>query len=73
MGRLLTNRTVALLWIVATWLTATAVWTAAGLTPGATKASLIGNILAAVVVTGFASWATARRLSRAEPQSATRD
>jgi len=57
---------VVVLWIVATWLTANAVWAAAGLSPGTTQASLIGEILAAILVTGFASWGTARRL---RPQS----
>ncbi|WP_157581310.1 hypothetical protein [Phycicoccus sp. Root563] len=61
MGNWLTTRTVVLIWIVAAWLTASAVWAAAGLSPGMTHSSLIGEILAAIVSTGVAGWATAFR------------
>ena len=63
-GNLLTTRTVVLLWILAAWLTAGAVWAAAGLSPGTTQGKLIGEILAAVFVTGFGGWATAFRFRR---------
>src|SRR5690348_10798417 len=51
-GKLLTTRTVVLLWILAAWLTAGAVWAAAGLSPGVTRGKLIAEILAAVLVAG---------------------
>lgn len=63
-GNLLTTRTVVMLWILAAWLTAGAVWAAAGLSPGMTQSKLIGEILAAIFVTGFGGWATAFRLRR---------
>lgn len=63
-GNLLSTRTVVLLWILAAWLTAGAVWTAAGLSPGMTQGKQIGEILGAIFVTGLSAWATAFRLRR---------